>query len=81
MSFTSLLPPDATPEEVIFLEIVKKRMLQKLENDRTRFVFVYVIEQGRKQRDCAEVLGVHETEIARQMRYIRERLQEYKKGY
>lgn len=82
MSLTnSLLPPDATLEEVMFLQEVKRHMLRKLRSDRTRFVFLYVIELGHDQREAADVLNVHETEISRQMRYIRERLIGFKQGY
>lgn len=78
---SSLLPEDATIEEMLFLQEVKRHMLMKLPSDRTRFVFLYVIELGHQQREAARALGVHETEIARQMRYIREKLEPFKEGY
>ena len=76
-----LLPINQTPEEVEFVEIVKRRMLQRLGDDRCRFIFLYVIEQGHTQVDAAEALGVHETEVSRQMKNIRGRLHPFKKGY
>lgn len=78
---SSLLPSDATQEEIMFIQEVKNYMIQKLQSDRTRFVFVYVIELGNSQRDAARAMGVHETEISRQMRYIREQLTSFKQGY
>jgi len=79
MSFE--LPLDMTYEEVLLVNEVKKHMLRKLHTDRLRFIFLYVIELGHKQRDVASILGVHETEIARQMRHIRQQLGGFKEGY
>lgn len=75
------VPNDVTPEEMEFLEIVKRNMLKRLGDDRCRFIFVYVIEQGHTQVAAAEALGVHETEVSRQMKNIRGRLHKFKKGY
>lgn len=75
------IPKDLTFEEMCILEAVKRHMLAKLHTDRLRFIFLYVIEMGNKQRDAASILGVHETEISRQLRYIREQLGEFKEGY
>lgn len=76
-----LLPHDVTPEESQFINIIKMNMLKDLRQDRTRFVFLSVFEFGYSQFETAYMLGVHETEVSRQMRYIRERLSKYKKGY
>lgn len=71
------LPPDMTREENMFIELIKQRMLIKL-NDRQRFIFLYCIELSHDQRQASAVLNVHETEIARQMREIRKILSEYR---
>lgn len=65
------IPVDFTYEEAVFLEIVKQRMLQKL-NDRHKFIFLYCIEMGHPQNDAASVLGVSKALIARHMERIRE---------
>lgn len=70
-------PPDMTVEEGAFIQLVKNRMLQKL-NDRQKFIFVYRFELGHNQRTIAEVLNVHETNISRQIRMIREALGEFR---
>ncbi len=81
MLSTNLLPLDATQEEVLILSEIKHIMLRKLKTDRSRFVFVYVIDLGNSQREAARAMGVHETEVSRQLRYIRQQLQDFKKGY
>lgn len=71
-------PPDGlTYEEEIFLTLVKQRMLQKLD-DRRKFIFLYCIDMGHDQREAAAVLGVHETNISRHLRRIREILGEFR---
>lgn len=72
---------DTSLEKALFNAHLKTLMIRALESDRTRFVFVYVFELGYSQRETANAIGVHETEISRQMRYIRERLQPFKQGY
>ncbi len=76
-----IIPPDATPEELELLEIVKERMLQRLGDDRCRFIFIMVYELGKSQIETARALGVHETEVSRQMKNIRARLYAFRKGY
>jgi DNA-directed RNA polymerase specialized sigma24 family protein len=70
-------PPDMTKEEAMFLEIVKQKMLEKLD-DRRKFIFLYCIELGHDQRMAAEILNVHETNISRHLRRIREILGEFR---
>lgn len=65
------IPRDITLEEVAFLDIVKQRMLQKL-NDRRKFIFLYVIELGKTQAETAAVLGVNKTSIVRHIKIIRD---------
>jgi DNA-directed RNA polymerase specialized sigma24 family protein len=72
-----ILPPDITQEENLFIELVKQKMLSKLD-DRQKFIFLYCIELGHDQREAASVLNRHETNVARQMRRIRNILGEYR---
>lgn len=65
------LPGDVTPEEIQIFDVLEQRMLQRLD-DRRKFLFVYIFQLGRSQRDAAMVLGVNETNISRHMRRIRE---------
>lgn len=71
------IPPDITSEEIILLELVKQRMLQKLD-DRRKFIFLYVFELGKSQKEAADVLGVNETSISRHMRNIRSILKPFR---
>lgn len=75
---TMEMPPDMTQEEVVFVELVKQRMLQKLKSDRRKFLFVYCIELGHKQNEAAQILGVNETNIARHMKRMRTLLSSFR---
>ena len=70
--------PDMTPEESTFLELVKRRMLTKLD-DRKKFIFLYVFEMGHMKKEAAEVLGVDSAIITRQIKRIRRLLSPFKK--
>lgn len=70
-------PSDMTPEEGQFIEIVQQRMLMKLD-DRRKFLFLYCLIEDHDQRMAAEVLGVHETNVSRHLRRIREILGEFR---
>lgn len=69
--------PDMTPEENTFLDLVKKRMLTKLD-DRKKFIFLYVFEMGHQKHEAAEVLGVDNSIITRQIKRIRSLLSSFK---
>lgn len=71
------IPADITPEETQFLQVVKKRMLEKLD-DRKKFIFLYVFELGHEQKDAAEVLGVDNSIITRQIKRMRSLLSMFK---
>lgn len=71
------IPRDITPEETQFLQVVKKRMLEKLD-DRKKFIFLYVFELGHEQKDAAEVLGVDNSIITRQIKRMRSLLSMFK---
>lgn len=72
-----ILPPDMTIEELSFIDIVKKRMLKKLD-DRKKFIFLYVFEMGHKKNEAAEVLGVDSAIITRQIKRMRSLLSTFK---
>lgn len=74
---TFIVPFDITQEELIFLDIVKQKMLQKLD-DRQKFLFLYIFELGKTQKDTAAILGVHEITIARHLEQIRDILSPFK---
>jgi len=73
------IPVDVTYEEMAFLDLIKERMLEKLD-DRKKFLFVYCIELGHEQSAAARILGVNEPNISRQMRRIRAILAPFKKN-
>jgi DNA-directed RNA polymerase specialized sigma subunit len=68
---------DTSAEEIYFLEIVKDRMLSRL-TDRKKFIFLYCFDLGRSQRDAAQVLGLHETNVSRAIKQIRKILAPFK---
>ena len=71
------VPVDITFEEIMFLDLVKQNMLKKL-NDRRKFIFLYCFELGHDQRAAAAVLNLHETNISRHVKRIREILTPHK---
>jgi DNA-directed RNA polymerase specialized sigma24 family protein len=72
------LPTDMTREEMLFLEIVKIRMLRKL-SDRQKVIFLMCFESNYSQFDAAQVLDVTEGAITHQKYKIREKLGEFRK--
>lgn len=72
------MPKDITPEENMFIDLVKMRMLSRL-NDRRKFIFIYALELGHSKRDTASVLGVNPTSITRHIKQIRDALSMYRK--
>ena len=75
------IPTDITAEETEFLRIVRERMLQRLGDDRCRYIFVCKFELDMSQIEIARSMGVHETEVSRQLDNIRARLYPFRKGY
>lgn len=73
------MPKDLTPEENVFIDLVKIRMLSKL-TDRNKFIFLYVLEMGHTRREAADVLHTHFTAITRDIRNIRKSLSMYRNG-
>lgn len=72
------LPTDMTREEMLFLELVKIRMLRKL-SDRQKVIFLMCFDSNYSQFDAAQVLDVTEGAITHQKYKIREKLGEFKK--
>lgn len=72
------LPNDITREEIMFLEIVKVRMLQKL-SDRQKVIFLMCYDLNYSQWDAAQALGITEGAITHQKYKIRELLEGFKK--
>ena len=68
---------NTTLEEMALFDLVKQRMLQKL-NDRRKFIFLYIYELGKTQKDTADALGINETAITRHMKIIRKTLRPFK---
>lgn len=70
--------PSPTPEENMFIELVKRKMLTKLD-DRKKFIFLYIFEMGHQKKEAAEVLGVDSSIVTRQIKAIRSLLSPFKK--
>lgn len=73
------LPPDMTPEENMFLDIVMARMLSRLD-DRRKVIFLYQMYMGHSKRETAQILGVNPTSITRHIKRIRTILTPYKES-
>ncbi len=73
-----IIPADITREEILFLEIVKIRMLKKL-SDRQKVIFLMCYESNYSQFDAAQVLDITEGAITHQKYKIRELLEGFKK--
>jgi len=73
----NIVPRDATIEEIALLDLVKRNMLRRL-NDRLKFIFVYCFELGHDNKQAADVLRIHETNVNRQIKRIREILAPFK---
>ena len=69
--------PDMTVEEMAILNLVKIRMLQKLD-DRQKFIFLYVFDMGRPKNEAAQALGVDSSIITRQIKRMRSLLSSFK---
>lgn len=56
-------------------------MLKRLQNHKQRFIFTFCILDGHPQKLAADILGIHETNVSREVRRIRTELVPYTKGY
>lgn len=65
----------------VIMEMIVPGMLKKLKNPRLQFIFTYCVLDGQPQKVAADILGINETNVSRQMRRIRMRLVHYTKGY
>lgn len=74
------LPHDLTYEEAMILDIVKEKMLQRLD-DRQKFLFLYCYELGHDQLQAARLLEVSPALITRYFERIRHALAPFKEGY
>ena len=70
------LPSDITREEILFLELVKIRMLQKL-SDRQKVIFLMIYELNYTQFDASQVLDITEGAITHQKYKIRDKLSDF----
>jgi hypothetical protein len=64
-----------------FFDILCKRMIKTLRSPTEKFVFTYVFLLGHKQKEAADVLYIHETNVSRHIKHIRQRLIGFRKGY
>lgn len=63
------------------MDLLVVGMLKRLRNEKQKFIFTFCILDGRPQKVAAEILNIHETNVAREIRRIRECLVPYAKGY
>lgn len=63
------------------LDMIVMGMLKRLRNHKQQFIFTFCILDGHPQKLAADVLGIHETNVAREIRRIRVQLVPYTKGY
>lgn len=77
MSFNNpLLPKDATPEEVEFLEFSLCNLYKSLETKEDMFLVAFIYELGYKKSLAAEILGVSNTTVTFRL----EKIKTYLKG-
>lgn len=72
---------DLFAQSPFVLDLIVIRMLKTLDNPIEKFLFCYVFLLGNHQKDAAEILGIHETNVSRRLKNIRIKLSVYKKGY
>lgn len=65
----------------VIMDILIPAMLKRLNNPKQQFIFTFCILEGHPQKLAAEIMNVHETNVARQVRRIRMKLVHFKKGY
>lgn len=58
-----------------FVELAMRSMIRELKNPVEKFIFVYVYILGNKQKEAAEALSIHETNVARHMKMMRIKLE------
>jgi len=73
------VPTNELQNENYFFEIVKARMLMKLD-DRSKFIFLYVFDMGHTKQDAAGILNVTPSIITRYVERIRVRLSSFKES-
>lgn len=73
-----LLPSDATPEEVEFLEYSIVNLYKSLERKEDMFLVAFCYDLGYKKSMAAEILGLANSSITSRLKDIREKL---KNGY
>lgn len=76
-----MLDPEIFMSNPIVMDYMVPGMLKRLKNPRLQFIFTYCILDGHPQKVAADILGINETNVSRQMRRIRMRLVHYAKGY
>jgi ABC-type phosphate/phosphonate transport system ATPase subunit len=69
-----LLPPDATPEEVEFLEYSVVNLYRSIERREDMFLVAFIHELGYKKRLAAEILGLSNASITSRLKAIEDRL-------
>lgn len=63
------------------MNMIIPSMLKRLNNHKQQFIFTFCILEGYPQKLAADILNIHETNIAREMQRIRTKLVHFKKGY
>lgn len=72
----ALLPSDATPEEVEFIEFSITNLYKSLERKEDMFLVAFVHELGYKRGMAAEILGVSNATITSRLQDIEAKLRD-----
>lgn len=64
-----------------FYTLLVDRMLKTIKSPTEKFIFVYVYILGCKQKEAADVLSIHETNVSRHIKNMRESLIGFTEGY
>lgn len=76
-----MLDPEIFMSNPIVMDYMVPGMLKRLKNPRLQFIFTFCVLDGHPQKVAADILGINETNVSRQMRRIRMRLVHYTTGY
>lgn len=65
----------------VIINMIVPSMLNRLNNHKQQFIFTFCILDGYPQKLAADILKIHETNVAREVRRIRTKLVHFRDGY
>lgn len=71
-----ILPEDATPEEIEFIEYAVVNLYKSLERKEDMFLVAFCYDLGYKKSLAAEILGLSSASVTIRLKRIQDRLKE-----